>query len=94
MNRIIIDTREDFEYQQSHVQGAINIPASVFANGDIPTELTDAPKDTEIIVYCRSGQRSNTAAQYLKSHGFNNIVNGINEHHVAKRLKEENSNAS
>lgn len=87
MNRIIIDTREDFEFAVSHVEGALNIPASIFASGDIPPEIATTPKDTEIIVYCRSGQRSNTVGQILRMHGFTNIVNGINEHHVAKRLK-------
>ncbi len=89
MNRIIIDTREDFEYAQSHVDGAINISPAKFMSGEVPAELTDVEKDAEIIVYCRSGQRSNTVGQILRTHGFTNIVNGVNEHHVAKRLAEE-----
>ena len=89
MNRIIIDTREDFEYTQSHVEGAINISPTKFMSGQIPSELSHIPKDTEIIVYCRSGQRSNTVGQILRTHGFSNIINGVNEHHVAKRLREE-----
>jgi len=89
MNRVIIDTREDFEYQQSHVDGAINLSPAKFMGGEVPAELTDIAKDTEIIVYCRSGQRSNTVAQILRMHGFSNIVNGVNEHHVAKRLRDE-----
>ncbi len=88
MDRIIIDTREDFEFNESHVDGAINISPSVFATGKIPPELASTPKDTEIIVYCRSGQRSNTVGQILRMHGFTNIVNGINEQHVTKRLNE------
>lgn len=88
MNKIIVDTREDFEFNESHVAGAINISPSVFATGKIPPELAAVPKDTEIIVYCRSGQRSNTVGQILRMHGFTNIVNGINEHHVTKRLNE------
>ena len=89
MNRVIIDTREDFEYKQSHVEGAINISPAKFMAGQIPDELASTPKDTEIIVYCRSGQRCNTVGQILRMHGFSNIINGVNEHHVAKRLREE-----
>lgn len=87
MNRIIIDTRESFEYKSSHVKGAINIPPQKFMQPNLPKELEAVSKDNEIIVYCRSGQRSNTVGQILRSHGFTNIVNGINEHHVAKMLK-------
>ncbi len=88
MSRIIIDTREPFEYQASHVHGAVNIPPMKFMQPGLPRELEAVSKDNEIIVYCRSGQRSNTVGQILRSHGFTNIKNGINEHHVAKMLKE------
>jgi len=86
MSRIIIDTRESFEYKMSHVKGAINIPPQKFMQPNLPKELEGVSKDEEIVVYCRSGQRSNTVGQILRSHGFTNIVNGINEHHVAKLL--------
>jgi len=89
MDRIIIDTREDFEYNQSHVEGAINISPAAFMSGQMPIELNNVSKDAEIIVYCRSGQRSNTVSQFLQRYGFTNIINGINEHHVEKRLREE-----
>lgn len=82
MKRIIIDTREPFEYQHSHVEGAINIPPAQFMNPTLPPELQSTPKNTEIIVYCRSGARSNTVSHILRSFGFTNIVNGINEGRV------------
>lgn len=88
MNRIIIDTREPYEFQGSHVDGAINIPPQKFMQPNLPAELSAVDKDQEIIVYCRSGQRSNTVGQILRSHGFSNIVNGVNEGHVTKLLKE------
>ncbi len=86
MNRIIIDTREDFEFAASHVQGAINIPPAKFMGGKIPKKLDGVEKDTEIIVYCRSGARSNTVGHILSQHGFTNIKNGVNEQHVRKYL--------
>jgi phage shock protein E len=84
MNKpIVIDTREPDEYANSHLEGAINIPAAVFLNG-IPDQLVDLDKAQPIILYCRSGQRSNTVEMILRSYGFTNLTNGINEHHARK----------
>ena len=86
MNYTIIDTREPFEYQQSHVPGAINIPPMQFMQGGVPSALAETPKDAPIILYCRSGQRSNTCSMILRQHGFTNLINGKNEGHVRKLL--------
>ncbi len=88
MKYTIIDTREPFEYAASHVPGAINIPPGEFMKPSLPKELAEIEKDTDIIVYCRSGARSNTVGHILRSHGFSSIKNGINEHHVRKLLDE------
>ena len=76
---IVVDTREPFEYARSHVDGAINIPTAEFMTGDVPEKLKDTPKDEEIILYCISGQRSNTCSMILRQYGFTNLKNGINE---------------
>lgn len=81
---IIVDTREPFEFNQSHVEGAINIPPAEFLKDGVPVALKNVPKDEEIILYCRSGQRSNTCSMMLRNQGFTNIVNGTNEHRVAQ----------
>lgn len=86
MNQIIIDTREAFEYTAGHVDGAINIPPMEFMSGDVPAALKDTPTDTPIILYCRTGSRSNVVANILQQHGFTNITNGINQGHVEKLL--------
>ncbi|NCU30346.1 rhodanese-like domain-containing protein [Candidatus Saccharibacteria bacterium] len=75
----MIDTREPYEYARSHVDGAINISGAEFASGILPKILTSASKDTPIILYCLSGQRSNTCGIILGQYGFTNITNGINE---------------
>ena len=85
---IIVDTRESFEYAQSHVEGAINIPPMEFMTGKIPSALADVPKDEEVILYCRSGQRSNTCSMILRQHGFTNLVNGTNEMRVKALLEQ------
>lgn len=45
-------------------------------------KLDDVPKDTELVIYCVSGSRSNASMHYLRQLGFTNLVNGINKGHV------------
>lgn len=85
---VVIDTREPFEFQMSHVEGAINIPPEEFMTGQVPSVLVDTPKDQPIILYCRSGQRSNTCSMILKQHGFTNLINGTNEQRVRQMLSK------
>lgn len=87
MKQLIIDTREPMEYAQSHVEGALNLSASTFAAGGLPEQLRSVPKDQPIIVYCRSGARSNTVSHILRSYGFTDITNGINEGQVRQLLR-------
>lgn len=88
MKPIAIDTREASEYSQSHVDGAINISPSEFMSGEFTTKLDGVAKDAPIILYCRSGARSNTCSMILRQAGYTNLINGINEHHVRKMLEE------
>lgn len=88
MKTVVIDTREPFEYAQSHVDGAINISPTQFMNGDFENLLADVSKDTPIILYCRSGARSNTCSHILSQAGYTNLTNGVNEHHVRKLLAD------
>jgi len=83
MDRIIIDVREPEEFARGHAEGAINIPPSEIMAG--ATKLDDVPKDTELILYCVSGSRSNVSMQYLQRLGFTNLVNGINQQHVTAK---------
>lgn len=83
MERIIIDVREPEEFARGHVSGAINIPPSDIMAG--ATMLDDVPKDTELVLYCVSGSRSNVSMQYLQRLGFTNLVNGINQQHVTAK---------
>jgi phage shock protein E len=86
MKQLVVDTREPFEYDVSHVDGAINIPPTEFMTGHVPAKLADIDKNSPIILYSRSGQRSNTCGMILRQFGFTNIINGTNEHHVKKML--------
>ncbi|MCX6729429.1 MAG: rhodanese-like domain-containing protein [Candidatus Saccharibacteria bacterium] len=83
MQRMIIDVREPEEFIKGHVQGAINVPPSDIMQG--AAALKDIPKDTEIILYCVSGSRSNVSKQILESQGFSNVINGINKDQVQSK---------
>ncbi|MFK5986966.1 MAG: rhodanese-like domain-containing protein [Pseudomonadota bacterium] len=62
---IIVDVRTPKEYKSKHIKGAINLPLRELHNSYVRL-----PKDKEIVVYCRSGNRSATASKLLKQHGF------------------------
>lgn len=81
MNRIFIDVREPHEFAKGHVKGALNIPPAELMSG--AALLKDVPKDTELVLYCLSGSRSNASMNILQQLGYTNLVNGINKEHVA-----------
>ncbi len=74
---VILDVRAQSEYDSGHIPGAMLIPLPELAER-AEEELTS--KDQLILVYCRSGNRSRTAAATLQSLGYTNIIDfgGIN----------------
>ena len=78
---IVLDVREQDEYDEKHIPGVTLIPL-----GTIPDRLDEIPTDQTVVVTCRSGNRSNQAAEYLREKGYTNIHNmlgGINEWEAA-----------
>lgn len=69
---IIIDVREAAEYAFNHIPGAISIPL-----GKIEEQLFELQKDSEIYVICRTGNRSDLAAQILTEKNFLNVYNVV-----------------
>jgi rhodanese-related sulfurtransferase len=69
-NTVFIDVREPDEYASGHIEGFINLPLSI-----LNEETADFPKDAEIVIICRSGNRSMQAAQKLLDYGFENPIN-------------------
>lgn len=65
----IIDVREEDEYESGHLINSYNIPLSRL--DDIENE--NISKDSKIIIYCRSGNRSKTAQEKLNSMGYTNV---------------------
>ncbi len=66
----IFDVREVYEYEQSHLKGAVNIPLS-----QLRERLDEFPKDKPIYLHCRSGQRSYNAVMALKNRGWDEVIN-------------------
>ncbi len=83
MDKVIIDVREPYEYASGHVAGAVNLPPAQLMAG--APQLADVPKDTLLVLYCRSGARSNASMHYLRQLGFTNLQNGINQGHVEQQ---------
>ena len=83
----LLDVREEHEYQEGHVKGAVNLPLR-----EILSQKDSLPKDKDIYVYCRSGHRSADAVNFLKSLGFEKVHNieggfidiSFNEYHKDK----------
>ena len=67
---ILLDTRTQEEYDQSHIPGALLIPHTEIAQR-AEEELPD--KDQVILVYCRSGNRSKQASEALAELGYTNV---------------------
>ncbi|MFX1312162.1 MAG: rhodanese-like domain-containing protein [Promethearchaeota archaeon] len=94
-NLLILDVRSQSEYDESHLYNATLIP-----HDEIDARISELEpyKNTEIIVYCRSGSRSAIASQNLAStHNFTKIYNmegGITEWIIAGYPVWRNDNGS
>lgn len=69
---IILDVREQHEWKEQHIAGAIHIPLD-----QVESRLTELEqyKGSNIVVQCRSGKRSAKAASSLQAAGFTKVFN-------------------
>ncbi|WP_312832155.1 rhodanese-like domain-containing protein [Sedimentibacter saalensis] len=67
---IVLDVRTKDEYDQGHIEGAVLLPLD-----EISSKAEEVLKDkkVKILVYCRSGNRSATAAKALINMGYENV---------------------
>lgn len=65
----LIDVREPYEYKSGFIPKAVNIPLS-----QLSRRVKEIPKNTEVILYCRSGMRSKQAAKVLKKQGYSELA--------------------
>ena len=67
---VLIDVREPHEFQICRIPGSTLIPL-----GEIPKRMHELDSASEIVVHCRSGQRSARAVEFLMKAGFQKIYN-------------------
>ncbi|WP_420630946.1 rhodanese-like domain-containing protein [Candidatus Leptofilum sp.] len=67
---IVLDVREQWEYDEGHIPGVTLIPM-----GEVSSRLSEIPTDKEVIVTCRSGNRSGQITDYLRQQGYDNVHN-------------------
>jgi rhodanese-related sulfurtransferase len=73
----MLDVREQSEWESFHMPGATLIPLA-----SLDDRLSELPKDQDIVVVCRSGNRSATGRDILLNAGFTNVTSmsgGMNQ---------------
>lgn len=70
LNFLLIDVRAPREFEDNHIEGAINIPVA-----ELRIRHRELERETPIVLICSSGNRSSLGASILEQHGFNNITN-------------------
>lgn len=75
---IILDVREQEEYDSGHIPGAVLLPVGTISEETAAAVIPE--KDSVVLVYCRSGNRSKTASAALAELGYTGIYEfgGIN----------------
>jgi phage shock protein E len=68
---LVLDVRTPAEYSEGHIPGAVNITHTELASRI--AEL-DGARDRDLVVYCRSGNRSAQAIEVLKKAGFTRLL--------------------
>jgi len=69
---VVLDVREAAEYAFDHIPNALSIPL-----GELEERLGELNKEEEVFVVCRTGNRSDLAAQKLAESGFTKVINVI-----------------
>lgn len=67
----LVDVRTPQEFAQGHVQGSVNIPLD-----QVQSNLSQFKGKKNIVVFCRSGNRSTQAKRILDQNGIKNVYNG------------------
>ncbi len=67
-DHFLLDVRTPEEYEEGHLNGAVNIDHS-----EVARRLDEIPRDKPIVVYCRSDNRSGQAARVLVDNGFTEV---------------------
>lgn len=73
----LVDVRTPVEFAEGHVKGSVNIPLD-----RVTAEIAKFKNKKNIIVFCRSGNRSGQAKSILEQNGFKNVTNAGTWDHV------------
>ena len=75
---IILDVREPEEYESGHIPGAVLLPVGSITRDTAVAAIPE--RDSIVLVYCRSGNRSKTASAALAELGYSKVYEfgGIN----------------
>ena len=75
---IVLDVREQSEFDAGHIPEAVLLPVGTITEATAAAVIPE--KDSVVLVYCRSGNRSKTASQALVDLGYSNVYEfgGIN----------------
>lgn len=67
---VLLDVRTVEEFEEAHIPNAINIP-----HKELEARLAElsGAKNTQVVIYCRSGRRAEVARQLLVKSGFNQL---------------------
>ena len=66
---VVLDVRTPEEFAAGHVPGAINVP-----HDQLAANLGKVPRDKDIVVYCRSGRRTDIATGILVDNGYRRVA--------------------
>ena len=69
----LLDVREPYEYESAHLANAILCPMSALSPKVLGELLPQ--RDAPVLVYCRSGHRSDVAAHWMQREGYTNVAN-------------------
>ncbi len=67
---MLIDVREPWELEVAAIDGAVSIPL-----GQVTARVGEIPQDRPVAVMCHHGGRSAQAVNWLRSQGFDNVMN-------------------
>jgi rhodanese-related sulfurtransferase len=77
----VLDVRTPAEFSSAHIKGATLIPVINAFGSDLSSDrllearISEIPKDKNILIYCRTGQRGNAASKILINAGYLHVYN-------------------
>lgn len=80
----LVDVRTPEEFAQGSIEGAINIPLD-----EVQNRVMEFRDKENLVIFCRTGNRSSQAIEILKKNGIYNATNGTNVETINSILKKE-----